>query len=139
MQAESIDKSDGKSLATFEHHILQRAERALRCSPFTVKLFADMAKEGVNLRSIAGEEGLKNQYLLHSANLITTENSLLWLIQVGVLRREVDGQGITDSFRLTPLGHFLLEQCRSQPQFAIANFSDHLQNFWAKIQISRFL
>jgi hypothetical protein len=34
----------------------------------------------------------------------------LWLIQVGVLRREVDGQGITDSFRLTPLGRQLMEK-----------------------------
>ncbi len=32
------------------------------------------------------------------------EKALMWLIQVGLLRREVDGQGITDSFRLTPLG-----------------------------------
>lgn len=33
----------------------------------------------------------------------------MWLIQVGVLRREVDGQGITDSYRLAPLGRQLLE------------------------------
>ena len=31
------------------------------------------------------------------------------LISVGVLRREVDGQGLTSRFRLTPLGRQLLD------------------------------
>jgi hypothetical protein len=35
---------------------------------------------------------------------IVAEGDAVWLIQVGMLRREVDGQGLTDSFRLTPLG-----------------------------------
>jgi hypothetical protein len=34
----------------------------------------------------------------------------MWLIQVGLLRREVDGQGITDGFRLTPLAKQILAQ-----------------------------
>jgi hypothetical protein len=92
----------------------------------------------VNLRAIAGGEGLKNEYLTSSTNLILTENSLLWLIQVGILRREVDGQGITDSFRLTPMGHFLLDKFKAQPRFATASPCDRVQNFWAQIQISRF-
>ena len=123
----------------YEPQILQRAEIALRCAPFTVKLFADMALQGVNLRTIAGNEGVKNQYLTSFNNLIATENPLLWLIQVGILRREVDGQGITDSFRLTPLGHLLLDKWRSHTNFPMASLGDRLQNFWAQIQISRFL
>ncbi|MFN5963933.1 MAG: Npun_F0494 family protein [Pseudanabaena sp.] len=119
--------------------MLQRAEIALRCAPFTMKLFADMASQGVNLRAIAGNEGLKNQYLTRASNLIITENALLWLIQVGVLRREVDGQGITDSFRLTPMGHLLLDKWKQQSRFPVASISDRLQNFWTQIQISRFL
>ena len=91
------NKRDFKDCTEAELYILQRAEIAVRCAPFTVKLFADMATQGVNLRAIAGNEGVKNQYLTSSTNLIITENSLLWLIQVGILRREVDGQGITDS------------------------------------------
>lgn len=34
----------------------------------------------------------------------------IWLIQVGVLRREVDGQGLTERVRLTPMGRDLLNQ-----------------------------
>jgi hypothetical protein len=139
MPTESLHQRDDKDFAEYEPQILQRAEIALRCAPFKVKLFADMATQGVNLRAIAGNDGIKNQYLTSLTSLIITENSLLWLIQVGTLRREVDGQGITDSFRLTPMGHLLLDKWRSQSTFPIASFSDRLQNFWAQIQISRFL
>ena len=31
-----------------------------------------------------------------------------WLIRLGVLRREVDGQGLTERVRLTPLGRQVL-------------------------------
>jgi hypothetical protein len=139
MSTETLSNPSHKDFAEYTPQILQRAEVALRCAPFTVKLFADMAKQGVNLRAIAGNEGIKNAYLTRATNLIITENALLWLIQVGVLRREVDGQGITDSFRLTPMGHLLLDKWRSQSRFANASFSDRLQNFWVQIQISRFL
>jgi hypothetical protein len=138
MSTEILSSGDHKNFAE-STQILARAEIALRCAPFTVKLLADMATAGVNLRVIAGNEGIKNKYLTSPTNLIITENALLWLIQVGVLRREVDGQGITDSFRLTPMGHLLLDKWRSQTRFAIASFCDRCQNFWAQIQISRFL
>lgn len=32
-----------------------------------------------------------------------------WLIRLGVLRREVDGQGLTERVRLTPMGRRILE------------------------------
>ena len=139
MSTETLSNRNNKDFAEYTLQILQRAEVALRCAPFTVKLFADMATQGVNLRAIASNEGFKNQYLTSPTNLIITENRLLWLIQVGVLRREVDGQGITDSFRLTPMGHLLLDKWRSQPRFPLASLGDRFQNFWAQIQISRFL
>jgi hypothetical protein len=139
MSTETLPPKNNKGFAEYEPKILRRAEIALQCSPFTVKLFADMSTQGVNLRAIAGSDGIKNQYLTTPTNLIITENSLLWLIQVGVLRREVDGQGITDSFRLTPMGHLLLDKWQAQTRFPQASLSDRLQNFWAQIQISRFL
>ncbi len=139
MSIPTLPLKNNKDFAVYEPKILRRAEIALQCAPFTVKLFADMATQGVNLRAIAGSDGVKNQYLTNPTSLIITENSLLWLIQVGVLRREVDGQGITDSFRLTPMGHFLLDKWRTKSSFPTANIGDRFQNFWAQIQISRFL
>ena len=83
---------------------LKRAKRALRCCPFSLKLFAEMKSQSVPLPTIAGDSGIKCGYTQSSLSERQVETELGWLIQVGLLRREVDGQGITDSFRLTPLG-----------------------------------
>lgn len=37
------------------------------------------------------------------------ENEFLKLIKIGVLRREVDGQGLTAKVRITPIGRQVLE------------------------------
>jgi hypothetical protein len=137
-QAQDSYANSTVSISAYTSRNIRCAEIALRCAPFTVRLFADMAVQGVNLRTICGSDGMKNGYLHESLNLIVVENALLWLIQVGILRREVDGQGITDSFRLTPMGHLLLEKWQTQVKFPIATFSDRLENFWAQIQLSRF-
>jgi hypothetical protein len=68
-----------------------------------------MRWESVPLKAIAGDSGLQQGYSKRSFGIGSRKYSL-WLIQVGLLRREVDGQGITDSFRLTPLGRQLVEQ-----------------------------
>jgi len=49
----------------------------------------------------------KTFYFLSSSSI---ENDFQWLISIGVLRREVDGQGLTSKVRLTPLGREVLKQ-----------------------------
>lgn len=93
---------------------VERAERAMRCSPFKLQLFASMLQSSVSLNAIAGDSGVKQNYTNRPLSELAAENPLLWLIEVGILRREVDGQGITDSFRLTPLGRQLVEKWQSQ-------------------------
>lgn len=105
----AIDFKNSK-LLPYPSQTVKRAARSLRCSPFNLKLFAAMRSESVLLKAIAGNSGLQNGYTKRPLSELAAENALLWLIQVGVLRREVDGQGITDSFRLTPLGWHLVEQ-----------------------------
>ncbi|OCQ93357.1 hypothetical protein BCD67_03720 [Oscillatoriales cyanobacterium USR001] len=92
----------------------ERADRAIRCAPFQLKLFQTMRETSVFLGAIASHSGLQSGYTRSPLTESTAENSLLWLIQVGVLRREVDGQGITDSFRLTPLGRQLIAKFEQQ-------------------------
>ncbi|BCL35653.1 Npun_F0494 family protein [Nostoc sp. MS1] len=89
---------------------VERAKRSLICSPFNLGLFETMRSQSVSVNAIANETGIKHGYTKKSLSELTCDDELGWLIQVGVLRREVDGQGITDSFRLTPLGHQLIEQ-----------------------------
>nr|WP_315858738.1 Npun_F0494 family protein [Cyanobium sp. CH-040] len=42
------------------------------------------------------------------------EAHFIWLIRLGVLRREVDGQGLTERVRLTPMGRRLLAQIQGE-------------------------
>jgi hypothetical protein len=94
---------------------LKRAERSLICSPFKLDLFAAMQCDRVAINEITGNTGVAKNYTIQPLSELTTDTELVWLIQVGMLRREVDGQGITDSFRLTPLGRQLVEQFQSKP------------------------
>ena len=93
---------------------VKRAERAMCCLPFQLPLFAAMRSKSVPLQAIAGNEGVPHHYTRHPMSELAVESGLVWLIQVGVLRREVDGQGITDSFRLTPLGRLLVEKWENE-------------------------
>lgn len=111
---------------------LARAERAVRCTPFQLALFVVMRQQSVDLRTIAGQAGVQIGYVNQALSELAVENLLLWLIQVGLLRREVDGQGLTNSFRLTPLGHQLVEQWQHQGGLPAANWRDRLYNFLSR-------
>lgn len=95
---------------SYPRRTVERAERAVRCTSFLPPLFNTMREQSVDLRSIAGSAGVAHRYTRHSIAELVAEADLLWLIEVGLLRREVDGQGLTDSFRLTPLGRQLVEK-----------------------------
>lgn len=118
--------------ARYDAATLSRAERAVRCTPFQLALFATMRRQSVDLRTIAGQAGLQAGYVNQALSELTTENLLLWLIQVGLLRREVDGQGLTNSFRLTPLGHRLVEQWQRRGGLPAATWGDRLYNFLSR-------
>lgn len=82
--------------------------------------------QSVSLLEITGAAGVKHQYTQRPLAELRAENALLWLIQVGILRREVDGQGLTDSFRLTPLGRQLVTQ--GQKEWQPPAWSERIQN-----------
>jgi hypothetical protein len=89
---------------------IDRADLALRCAPFHLALFAKMRWESVSVPKLAGDLGVNSGYTRYPLSELSVETATGWLIKVGMLRREVDGQGLTDSFRLTPLGLELIEK-----------------------------
>lgn len=112
---------------------ISRADRALRCSPFYLALFTKMRWESVSLAQITGDAGLKSGYTRRLLSELGTESALLWLIQVGMLRREVDGQGLTDSFRLTPLGLQLVEKWQGAGgELPAATILDRVVNWFTR-------
>ncbi|WP_448572794.1 Npun_F0494 family protein [Trichothermofontia sp.] len=112
---------------------LERAVRAVVCSPFPLTLFTTLLDQSVPLLAIAGDRGVQAGYSRQPLSEWATDQELLWLIQVGVLRREVDGQGLTDSFRLTPLGYQLVSQWQATaPHLPQPTWRDRLQNAIAR-------
>jgi hypothetical protein len=112
---------------------IDRADIALRCAPFELALFAKMRWESVSVPKLAGNLGVKAGYTRYPLSELSVETATNWLIQVGMLRREVDGQGLTDSFRLTPLGLELIEKWEaSGGRLPSANILDRVNNWSAR-------
>lgn len=126
--SESTQSAPVKSI-DYSDQTLRRAKRALACSPFRLKLLQGMRSHSVALREITYDAGMVKGYTRRPLSELGAENELTWLITVGLLRREVDGQGLTDSFRLTPLGRCLLDQWdqQSRPDLPV-RFQDQLYN-----------
>ncbi len=115
---------------TYSSNTLKRAERALCCTWFKLPLFIAMRDNSVPLPKIVGTGGIQQGYTQKSLSEQKTERDLMWLITVGILRREVDGQGITDSFRLTPLGRQIIAKWETQGgQLPQPSWSERLTNF----------
>jgi hypothetical protein len=112
---------------------IDRAELALRCAPFHLELFAKMRWESVSVPKLAGDLGVNSGYTRYPLSELSVETATNWLIQVGMLRREVDGQGLTDSFRLTPLGLELVEKWAANDQLLPpVNAIDRFYNWSAR-------
>jgi hypothetical protein len=112
---------------------IERAARAVRCSSFQRPLFEAMIAQSVALGAIAGETGVRQQYTNRPLSELGAEAELLWLIQVGLLRREVDGQGLTDSFRLTPLGRQLIQTWQTEGSSDLRpSWRDRFYNSWSR-------
>ena len=84
---------------------LQRARRALRCLPLRRALYDTLTTTALSSSAIANAGA---HYSCRPLGANAVEGHLIWLIQLGVLRREVDGQGLTERVRLTPLGREVL-------------------------------
>lgn len=117
----------------YANQAIQRAERAVWCSPFYPQLLTEMRLTSVSVPVIAEDSGMLKGYTRQPLSEVAAETELLWLTTVGILRREVDGQGLTDSFRLTPLGRQLLERWQSQgcPDRR-ASLADYIKNAVAR-------
>lgn len=93
-----------------------------------------MRSQSISLAEIAGQQGVAHRYTRRSLSEQKAEGLLMWLIDVGLLRREVDGQGLTDRFRLTPLGRQLLQLWQQQniPRPSLADHWRNLCSRWAR-------
>ncbi len=129
----ALAESDHALAIRYPRRSLKRAERAFRCSPFRLDLLADMRSQSISIRQACGPAGVKSRYSRRVMAELQAENEMMWLIAVGLLRREVDGQGLTDSFRLTPMGRQVLDLLSPlTPAQYRPTLGDHLYNAWVR-------
>ena len=90
--------------------MMRRAKNGIESSPFNLFLFQSLLKNSLNAQNIFLNKSkyLKQEYMFIN-NSVFIENEFLKLIKIGVLRREVDGQGLTSKVRITPIGRQILE------------------------------
>ncbi len=93
-----------------DQKIFRRAKKGIRNCPFNFFLFQSLQKESLSAQDVFKNKSkyLSQEFMFINSSLFI-ENEFLKLIKIGVLRREVDGQGLTSKVRITPTGRKVLE------------------------------
>jgi len=86
---------------------LDRARQALRCLPFRLAFYRELEQGEISSSQLAARPDWP-QLSQRRLSAGRVEDDFIWLIRLGVLRRAVDGQGLTERVRLTPLGREVL-------------------------------
>ena len=93
-----------------DQKIFRRAKRGIKNCPFNLFLFQNLLKGSLSAENVfLNKSQYLNQEFMFISSSLFIENEFLRLIKIGVLRREVDGQGLTSKVRITPIGRQVLE------------------------------
>ena len=94
-----------------DQKILGRAKKGIRNCPFNLFLFQSLLDRSLSAQNVfLNKSKYLNQEFMFINSSLFIENEFLRLIKIGVLRREVDGQGLTSKVRITPIGRQVLEK-----------------------------
>lgn len=107
---------------------IERGIRAAQLSTLTVLGLKAMAQESIAAGTLIENSRFTYKQLGEQA----VEDELMWLFRVGLVRREVDGQGITDRFRLTPLGQRVVQELETG-QVQPLGLGDQLNNWFTRL------
>tara|TARA_Y100001968_G_scaffold135550_1_gene123646 strand:+ start:112 stop:486 length:375 start_codon:yes stop_codon:yes gene_type:complete len=93
-----------------DQKIFRRAKRGIENCPFNLFLFQSLQERSLSAQNVflKKSEYLNQEFMFINSSLFI-ENEFIKLIKIGVLRREVDGQGLTAKVRITPIGRQVLE------------------------------
>ncbi len=90
--------------------IFKRAKKGIISCPFNFFLFQSLFEGSLSAQNVfINKSKYLNQEFMFINSSLFIENEFLKLIKIGVLRREVDGQGLTSKVRITPIGRQVLE------------------------------
>ena len=95
----------------FHKKSIDRARKAMKCLAFNYTFYKSSQSTGLSAEKVFElKDKFSSQNRSWFNNPDEVENDFCWLIVIGVLRREVDGQGLTSRVRLTPLGRQIIEK-----------------------------
>ena len=93
-----------------DQKIFRRAKKGIRRSPFNFFLFESLLEGSLSAQNVfLNKSKYLHQEFMFINSYLFIENEFLKLIKIGVLRREVDGQGLTSKVRITPIGRQVIE------------------------------
>ena len=93
-----------------DQEIFRRAKKGIRRCPFNLFLFQSLLEGSLSAQNVfLNKSKYLNQEFMFINSYLFIENEFLKLIKIGVLRREVDGQGLTSKVRITPIGRQVLK------------------------------
>jgi hypothetical protein len=108
-QSSSVKTKRIATLPGEDTYALDRAAISLSCLPFRRSFFEELKDRAISSSELCQRQDWPT-LVFAPFGVDRAEAHFNWLIRLGVLRREVDGQGLTERVRLTPLGRQVLER-----------------------------
>jgi hypothetical protein len=96
-----------------EKFAIFRAEKSMACLPFRRAFYEKVDKIAMSAEDLCNEIDW-NKYVFLPFGRDRAEEHFIWMIRLGILRREVDGQGLTSRVRLTPMGRRILSNLEGE-------------------------
>jgi hypothetical protein len=92
---------------------ISRAVRSMSCLPFKKAFYKELDTVAISSNELC-QLADQDRFLFHSLSPDKAEDSFIWMIKLGILRREVDGQGLTSRVRLTPMGREVIQRINAE-------------------------
>lgn len=88
-----------------------------------MEFYREVIRNGIRAKDLVKREDYNTMARVNMSS-DRIEDHFLWMIKIGIMRREVDGQGLTDRVKLTPLGKSVVGQW--EKQIPIARLGDRI-------------
>jgi hypothetical protein len=98
-----------KHVSTIEGLAIDRAEKSMVCLPFKRAFYEAVDESSMSAEEICQKEDCA-EFAFVAFGPERAEEHFIWMIKLGILRREVDGQGLTSRVRLTPMGRKIISK-----------------------------
>ena len=96
--------------------------------------YKEITDKSINSKELCSKADWQS-YVFAPFGVARAEGHFRWMIRLGILRREVDGQGLTDRVRLTPLGVAVFNQWETE--IPRANLRERIQENFRKHALIR--